>query len=85
MQPLFDVEIKERFERLVNVEAYDLEDAIKKVKQYYDAELIVLTADDYVDTIIEPYLYSSDYKALIADEAFKAFVIKKRKKNFKYF
>lgn len=46
----FKVNIRETLERVVEVEASDDSEAIRKVKEQYYTGDIVLTSEDYVDT-----------------------------------
>jgi hypothetical protein len=48
--PTFEINIIERLERLVSVEAESEEQAIEKVTQDYRDEKIVLDSSDYTDT-----------------------------------
>lgn len=51
----YKIEIQEFLSRIVEVEAVNIEEAIKKVKQAYSKEEIVLDYNDYVTTEIEIY------------------------------
>lgn len=51
----FKIEIQEFLSRIVEVEAYNAEDAISKVKKMYRTEEIVLDSEDYLTTKIEEY------------------------------
>jgi len=50
----FKIEIKEVLSRVIDIDAKDLNDAILKARYLYDSEEIVLDAEDYSDTSIDP-------------------------------
>ena len=49
----YKVEITEYLQRTIDVEANDENEAYSKVKQMYDNEEIVLSADDFIDKEIK--------------------------------
>ena len=48
--PIYKIEITETFQRQIEVEASSKEEAIKKTKEQYQNQEIVLNKNDYVDT-----------------------------------
>ena len=53
--PKFKVEITETLQKIVEVEAETMQDAIKNTQHQRDMGMIILTADDYIDYSIEVY------------------------------
>ena len=51
--PKYKVEITEYLQRTIEVDAKDKKEAYSKVKQMYDNEEIVLSADDFTDKEIK--------------------------------
>lgn len=51
----YKVKVTEILSRVVEVEASSLEEADRLVRGAYRREEIVLTADDYVETVVEVY------------------------------
>lgn len=48
--PIYKIEITETLQRQIEVEASSKEEAIKKAKEQYQNQEIVLNENDYVDT-----------------------------------
>lgn len=55
MEKEFNIEIKETLSRVEKIKAKSLEDAIKKAKDIYYSEKIVLDAQDLTDVDFKPY------------------------------
>lgn len=53
--PKYKVEITETLQKIVEVEAETIQDAVKDVQHQRDLGMIVLTADDYIDYSITVY------------------------------
>jgi len=51
----YKVEVKETLARLIDVEAENEEGAIRKVREQYKNEKIVLSAEDFIDTEFNIY------------------------------
>ena len=51
----FRVEIKETLSRIIDIEAEKEEEAIRKVREQYKSQKIILDSDDYIDTEINIY------------------------------
>ena len=49
----YKIEIKETLSRIIDIEADNEEGAIKKVKEQYSSEKIILDSNDYIDTDFE--------------------------------
>lgn len=49
------VEIKETLSRIIEIEAENVDGAMKEAKRKYADENIVLNAEDYIDTEIKLY------------------------------
>lgn len=56
----YGISVREILKRTVIVEAENIEEAIKKVNDAYEQDKIVLKADDYDETEIEPSPYFSN-------------------------
>ena len=54
-EKIYEIEIEEALQRVVKVKAFNLSEAIDKVKDKYDNEEIVLDASDYIDTKFNEY------------------------------
>ncbi len=48
--PTYKIEITETLQRQIEVEASSKEEALKKIKEQYQNQEIVLNENDYVDT-----------------------------------
>ncbi len=53
----FKIEIQEFLSRIVEIEAYNIDEALLKVKEMYQNEEIILDSEDFVTTEIEEYKY----------------------------
>ena len=51
----YEVETTETLQRIVTIHANDEDDALRKVKEMYRAEEIILDSHDYIDTEISLY------------------------------
>ena len=56
----YGISVREILKRTVIVEAENIDEAIQKVNTAYEQEKIVLDADDYDETEIEPSPYFGD-------------------------
>lgn len=55
MEKEFNIEIKETLSRVEKIKTASLEEAIKKAKDMYYSEKIVLDAQDLTDVDFKPY------------------------------
>jgi L-lactate utilization protein LutC len=51
----YKVEITETLQRIIEVEAASLDDAITEIRRQYQDEEIILDSGDYIDTVISGY------------------------------
>jgi predicted DNA-binding protein (UPF0278 family) len=51
----FQIEITETLQRVIEVEAASLDDAITEIRRKYKDEEIILDSSDYIDTVILEY------------------------------
>lgn len=51
----FKIEIKETLSRIIDIEADNEEDAIRKAREQYKNQKIVLDSSDYINTEINIY------------------------------
>lgn len=52
---IFKIEITETLQKVIEVSAYSLYEALEIIKNKYNNEEIVLDSNDYIDTVIEEY------------------------------
>jgi len=76
----FEIEITETLQVIQKVKANSYDEAYKIIDDKYKNEEIVLTSDEYVDTEISPYLYSTSYAVVIENIQFKNYVLKNAEK-----
>lgn len=74
---LFEIEITETLQSVEEVKAENFEAAFLDIEAKYKNEEIVLTADEYVNTEITPYLYSKKYSDTIGNNQFQEYILKK--------
>lgn len=72
----FEIEITETLQVIKEVKAHNYDDAYRIINDKYKNEEIVLTSNEYVDTEISPYIYSTNYTAKIEDIEFKNFILR---------
>lgn len=51
----YKIEIKETLSRIIDIEADNEEGAIRKVREQYSSQEIILDSNDYIDTEINTY------------------------------
>jgi|SRR5690606_12819700 len=73
---IFQLEITETLQRIVEVKAKSEDEALKIVSEKYKNEQIVLDSSDFLNKEINFYLYSKNYEKLYENEKFKYFVLK---------
>jgi len=52
---IFKIEIKEKIQKVIEVSASSLDEALEIIKNKYNNGEIVLDSNDYIDTVIEEY------------------------------
>lgn len=72
----FEIEITETLQVIKKVKAENYNDAYEIINEQYKNEEIVLTSEEYVDTIIKPYLYCSKYSLDIENSKFRDYILK---------
>ena len=77
---IFEIEITETLQVIQKVKANDYNEAYEIIDDKYKNEEIVLTSDEYVDTEISPYLYSTSYAVEIENVEFKNYIFKNAEK-----
>lgn len=63
----YGIRVIETLQRVVIVEAEKLEEAIQKVNDAYEQDKIILNADDYDETEIEPSPYFGKGSGEVSD------------------
>jgi len=76
----FEIEITETLQVVKEVEANNYDEAYRVINDKYKNEEIVLASDEYVDTEISPYIYSTSYATEIENIKFKNFILKNAEK-----
>lgn len=76
----FEIEITETLQVIKEVKANNYDEAYSIINGKYKNEEIVLTSDEYIDTLIEPYLYSTSYAKEIDNIQFKNYILKTAEK-----
>jgi DpnD/PcfM-like protein len=64
----FKIEVQEILSRVIFIEAENQEDAILKINKMYRNEEIVLDAQDYLDTNIQPIISDSLIQNILSNE-----------------
>lgn len=77
---IFEIEITETLQLVQEVKANNYDEAHQIISDKYKNEEIVLTSDEYTDTEISPYLYSTSYAVQIENIEFKNYILKNAEK-----
>ena len=76
---MFEIEITEFLQRVVEIEAENVDVAIETVIQKYKTEEIVLDWNDYIDTDIDIYVNDELFQNFVRDIKFRDFVFDRAK------
>ena len=76
----FEIEITETLQVIQEVKANSYDEAFKIIRDRYKNEEIILTAEDHVETEIQPFLYSDSYSKFLNNPLFKEYILQNAEK-----